>query len=316
MSELVFEAKQEIGKIICNIETVRELAISKAAMYRGIIVTDDTTIAAKKDIADLRKLQKDINDAKIQVKKEFTAPLTKFEAECKDIIALLDEPINFMESQVKEYEAKKKEEKKAKIVEMYHELTSEYASYLPITKYYKPQWENNATSQKSIEKDIVALVDQASMSVMAIKATESEFVDKGLEALKDNLDVSKAMIVIKGYEAQKREILEREERRKREEEERKQRVEEERIRAEEEARKQAENLKQMKLEADEAFRIMEEETLAQEEELPFIPEEEPFVVPSDLFITKRYVIKETPFTHSCIEEELIRLGVAFVIEEE
>lgn len=330
MSSFVVSANQVPGNIICNLEGVKALALEKVALCKGVIVTEDTTKEAKIDIADFRKMQKDIETARKQIKNDFMKPYMNFEGECKEIVALLEEPIQLMESQVKDFEQQKKDEKKAKAVQLYEELTKDYIEYLPLAKYYKAQWENVSTSTKSVEKDITELVDQVSMAVSAVKATESEFVDKGLESLKLTLDVSKAINTIKGYEAQKREILEREERRKKEEEERRQRAEEARIKAEEaakvkaeeEARKQAEYEKQIELEAEgEAKKIAEEVLISESEEEPFIipdadfcDDEEPFIQ-APRFIKKMYIIEETELTHSEIEEELTRMGVAFESEE-
>ncbi len=320
MDHLKFEVSQVAGNISCNLETVKELAESKANLYKGIIVTEDTTKAAKDDVAELRKFQKDIDSARKQVKNEFIRPLTEFEDRCKEVIALLEEPIQYMDKQVKDYELQKKQEKKEEVTKLYEEITREYADYIPLTKYYKQQWENVSTTMKSIEKEITSLVDQVSMAVAAIKATESEFVDKGLESLKDNLDVSKAMIVIKGYEAQQREILEREEKRKRDEDERRHREEEARIKAEEDARKKAEYERQMEIEAEqELIRIAEEaanhesEPFIDEEPFSQVIEEEPFIQEPKL-VKKIYFIEETELTHSEIEEELMRMGVAFESE--
>lgn len=320
MEKLEFKVSQVAGNISYNLEAVKELAVSKVNLYKGIVVTEETTKAAKEDIAELRKFQKDIDAARKQVKKEYMRPLEEFEDRCKEVIVLLEEPIQYMDKQVKEYELQKKQEKKEEIAKLYAELTKEYAEYIPFTKYYKSQWENNNTSKKSIERDITSLVDQVSMAVAAIKATKSEFVDKGLDSLKDKLDVSKAMMVIKGYEAQKIEILEREEHRKRLEEERKKREEEARIKAEDDARKKAEYEKQMEIEAEqEVIRIVEEaveqESEQFDDEEPFLAtfDEEPFI-PEPKLVKKIYFIEETELTHSEIEEELIRMGVAYESE--
>lgn len=320
MEKLEFKVSQVAGNISYNLEAVKELAVSKVNLYKGIVVTEETTKAAKEDIAELRKFQKDIDVARKQVKKEYMRPLEEFEDRCKEVIVLLEEPIQYMDKQVKEYELQKKQEKKEEIAKLYAELTKEYAEYIPFTKYYKSQWENNNTSKKSIERDITSLVDQVSMAVAAIKATKSEFVDKGLDSLKDKLDVSKAMMVIKGYEAQKIEILEREEHRKRLEEERKQREEEARIKAEDDARKKAEYEKQMEIEAEQELIRIVEETVEHEseqfdDEEPFLAtfDEEPFI-PEPKLVKKIYFIEETELTHSEIEEELIRMGVAFESE--
>jgi hypothetical protein len=316
MSNLKFEVSQVAGNINCNLSTINELAQMKADEYKDILVTEDTTKAAKDDIAELRKFQKEIDTARKIVKSEFVKPLTVFEDECKKVISYLETPIQYMDKQVKEFEQLKKQEKKLEVETLFIELTKGYEEYLPLNRFYKAQWENVSTTIKSIEKEVCALVDQASMAVSAIKSTESEFLDKGLESLKTSLDVSIALNVIKRYEAQKKEILEREERRKQQEEAERQRKEADRIQSENEAREREVREEQLRIEREETEIKKVEQTLQAEItelEEAFVIEEEPFIVTPKI-IKKIYIVEATEERHKELESMLVDKNITFESE--
>ena len=102
---------------------------------------------AKGDLADLRKLRKAVNDRKVEVKKEYMKPYEVFEDKVKELIGVIDKPIALIDGQVKEFEAKRVEEKKAEIQNLYNELVEEELhDYIPLEKIYGEKWTNASTT--------------------------------------------------------------------------------------------------------------------------------------------------------------------------
>ena len=195
-----------------------------------MIFTEDSKTEAKKTIASLRKLKKSVNDKKLEVKKSFMIPYTNFEAQVKELDNLIDEPINFINNQVEEFERKRVEEKKALISEIYTEIMAEHeeaSGYLPLQRIYDSKWENATTTKKAITEAIAERVDHVEKDLGIIRSMGSEFEDKGIEKYKATLELSDAIEVMNQYQKQKEEILRRQE-------------EEAKRKAEEEARKASE----------------------------------------------------------------------------
>lgn len=230
MEEIRVNVEQKNGVIGFNFEEIKEELNSELEIYKNMIFTEDSKTEAKKTIASLRKLKKSVNDKKLEVKKSFMIPYTNFEAQVKELDNLIDEPINFINNQVEEFERKRVEEKKALISEIYTEIMAEHeeaSGYLPLQRIYDSKWENATTTKKAITETITERVDHVEKDLGIIRSMESEFEDKGIEKYKATLELSDAIEVMNQYQKQKEEILRRQE-------------EEAKRKAEEEARKASE----------------------------------------------------------------------------
>lgn len=230
MEEIRVNVEQKNGVIGFNFEEIKEKLNSELEIYKNMIFTEESKTEAKKTIASLRKLKKSVNDKKLEVKKSFMIPYTNFEAQVKELDNLIDEPINFINNQVEEFERKRVEEKKALISEIYTEIMAEHeeaSGYLPLQRIYDSKWENATTTKKAITETITERVDHVEKDLGIIRSMESEFEDKGIEKYKATLELSDAIEVMNQYQKQKEEILRRQE-------------EEAKRKAEEEARNESE----------------------------------------------------------------------------
>jgi hypothetical protein len=230
MEEIRVNVEQKNGVIGFNFEEIKEKLNSELEIYKNMIFTEDSKAEAKITIASLRKLKKSVNDKKLEVKKSFMIPYTNFEAQVKELDNLIDEPINFINNQVEEFERRRVEEKKALISEIYTEIMAEHeeaSGYLPLQRIYDSKWENATTTKKAITEAITERVDHVEKDLGIIRSMGSEFEDKGIEKYKATLELSDAIEVMNQYQKQKEEILRRQE-------------EEAKRKAEEEARKASE----------------------------------------------------------------------------
>lgn len=230
MEEIRVNVEQKNGVIGFNFEEIKEKLNSELEIYKNMIFTEDSKTEAKKTIASLRKLKKSVNDKKLEVKKSFMIPYTNFETQVKELDNLIDEPINFINNQVEEFERRRVEEKKSLISEIYTEIMAEHgeaSGYLPLQRIYDSKWENATTTKKAITEAIAERVDHVEKDLCIIRSMESEFKDNGIEKYKATLELSDAIEVMNQYQKQKEEILRRQE-------------EEAKRKAEEEARKASE----------------------------------------------------------------------------
>lgn len=230
MEEIRVNVEQKNGVIGFNFEEIKEKLNSELEIYKNMIFTEESKTEAKKTIASLRKLKKSVNDKKLEVKKSFMIPYTNFEAQVKELDNLIDEPINFINNQVEEFERKRVEEKKSLISEIYTEIMAEHveaSGYLPLQRIYDSKWENATTTKKAITEAIAERVDHVEKDLGIIRSMGSEFEDKGIEKYKATLELSDAIEVMNQYQKQKEEILRRQE-------------EEAKRKAEEEARNESE----------------------------------------------------------------------------
>lgn len=82
-----------LQKIGWNKEQIMNAVAEITKQYTGLTYTEEQMQDAKKDRATLNAMRKDISDRRIQVKKALMAPYEAFEAEVKEVVAMIDEPI-------------------------------------------------------------------------------------------------------------------------------------------------------------------------------------------------------------------------------
>lgn len=296
MQEINLLVEQKSGSIETNFEEIKEALAAGLEEYKGMVFTAETQPDAKKTVANLRKLKKAMNDRRIEIKKAFMAPYTDFEAQVKELDKLIDEPINFINQQIEDFERKRAEEKKMLISEIYRGIMAEHeevSGYLPLQRIYDSKWENATTTKKAIAEAITEHVEHAKKDLDTIRAMESEFEDKGLAKYKVTLELSDAIAIMNQYQKQKEEIL----RRQAEEEQKK--AQEEQRKAEEEARR-AEEIEQ-KTDAP-----VQEETAVPEK-----PVEEKFVEPEPHTDKIRYEVIADPFQIAQLEAVMREYGIQF-----
>ena len=202
------------GTIDFNFEDLKDALTAELELYKNLVFTEDTKADAKKTVAELRKLKKQISDKRIEVKKLYMQPYTDFEAKVKELDKLINEPITFISEQIDVFEQKRIEEKRELINKIYLELVSEredIAGYAELNRVYDSKWENASTSKKTIQEAITSYLDSVDSDIAAIESMESEYEAKALMRYKETGVLSDALLTIRQWEKQKEEILKAEE---------------------------------------------------------------------------------------------------------
>lgn len=241
MSNLKFDVVQTAGIINVDFESIESQLSEKMDEYNGLVFTEDKKKDAKADLAELRKYRKAVNDRKSEVKKAYMEPYNQFEAKVKKLIELIDEPINYIDGQVKEFEEKRIREKKTEIKKIYDEIVPEdLQDYIPLECIYGTKWDNASTTMKSIKQEISDAVSKAESDISVIKGMNSDKTEDALNLYMSTRNLAVAIKFINDYEAKKREILERQAKEKEKREAALKQEEIDRIRREERARIAAE----------------------------------------------------------------------------
>lgn len=228
MKEMIVSVEQTEGIVnISNFEEIKANVQASMELYKSMTFTEDTLSEAKSTVATLRKLSKHLDDKRKDVKRKCMMPYEEFEDKIKELQNIIAEPIELITRQTREYEDKRIKQKKEEIQQIYDDCIEGMQEYIPLERIYDRTWENKGISAKKIKEAIETYVDNAKMSVETIKNMHSEAEQRALEAFKKTLDLSVAVNLITKYEADKAEILKREQERKAAEEERKRQEEKE-----------------------------------------------------------------------------------------
>ena len=206
--------QQTAGAIAFNYDEIKAELKNQMDFYSSLVFTEEQKADAKKDLANLRKLKKSIDEKKKEVKKVYMTPYTDFESKIKELQSLIDEPIALINQQVAEFDKKQKEEKKAKIIEVYNEVIGEN-TFITLESIYKSEWENVSKSLKAIKNEIAARISEITIDINTLATFNSDAFEKAKQMyISSGYNLATAIQYIQQYEEQKKEVLAKEQERK------------------------------------------------------------------------------------------------------
>ena len=109
--------QQSIPVVEFNKEDLRVFLEQQLEKYKNLVVTVDTEKDCKKAKAELGKLETAIETFRKDTKKQLSEPIAQFEADCKELVMLIQEVKKPIDTQLKEIEERRKAEKESAIRE-------------------------------------------------------------------------------------------------------------------------------------------------------------------------------------------------------
>lgn len=140
-----------------NGEELKAWLTEKVQSYNSIVVTPETIKAAKDDKARLTKLRTALEDRRKEVKRQCMAPYEDFERKYKELLALIDEPIGKIDTQIKALDEQEQQEKYNRVKE-YFGCCMASSMDVPIDvdfdRILNPKWRNKTMKADALEKEI------------------------------------------------------------------------------------------------------------------------------------------------------------------
>lgn len=143
--ELKIYNPQEGGylkKIEWNFEELKEEVTAKAKEYAATVYTDETIKAAKADRVTLNKFVEAVKGERTAIRKKLLEPDELFGEQIKELTGIVQGAIDKIDTQIKDYESRQREEKTAKIKEFYEANIHDIGQHLPFDRVMKPQYAN------------------------------------------------------------------------------------------------------------------------------------------------------------------------------
>ena len=154
MLDLIVTPKK-YEEIEFNFDQLKEEISAQLKRYTNMVVTEETIKLAKEDKAELNKLIKVLDTRRKEVKKECMEPYEAFASKVKELTDLIAEPIKAIDSQLNEFESKRKAEKEAQIRKAYEDIVpDDIKEYLSFEKAFEPRWLNSTFKMKDIETSL------------------------------------------------------------------------------------------------------------------------------------------------------------------
>lgn len=177
-------------KLTFNYDELKQELTEKVEMYKTLVYTEEQIKEAKSDRASLNKLKSALNDERIRREKEYMQPFNEFKVKVAEIIKIIDEPIAMIDTQVKGYEEKKKEEKREKIVELFDSLDK--PEWLKLEQLFQDKFLNASCSMKNVEQYFLDGIKEVNRNLETLSSLP-EFGFEATEVYKSSLDINRAI---------------------------------------------------------------------------------------------------------------------------
>lgn len=183
--------EQKEGLIKWNHEAIKVQLSDFLSKYEGYEVSEDTLPEDKKTRAELNKVTKGIDDFRKKVKQELSAPIDVFEGQCKELTGMVSDVSSKIDEKVKEFEAKKKEEKRVIAQEIIdtlksdYELPEEYSNRVEL----KETFCNLSISKSQVEQDVRVQLE-------ALKSEYDTYIEK-VKTVEASVEESNKKLTVK-----------------------------------------------------------------------------------------------------------------------
>ena len=184
----------ELGRIALNFDEIKGELTEKVRTYKTMVYDENSIKDAKADRAKLNSLKKILSDERIRRKKEFLEPYTVFENQIKELEAIVDEPVQIIDKQVKEYDESVKAEKRKEIARWVEDNREELKlpHWIVLHKIFNEKWLNATCSAKTWQGDLMTFAEKLNGDIATIEALP-EYSFEAMEAYKESLDLGQAM---------------------------------------------------------------------------------------------------------------------------
>lgn len=197
-SEIKAELKG-ITQIEDNINDVKEYALKLSEYYNIKEFDEETLKDAKNERAEVNKFKDKVADFRKEITKKFNEPLEKFTTTAKETEKILKETYDTINSQIKAYEDKQKEEKEEEVKSYFTELCE--AENIDFVNYEHANINVTlSASMKSLKEQAKKFVDKVVDDINLINSTQ--FVDEIMIEYKKDLNVSRAITEVNNRHAE------------------------------------------------------------------------------------------------------------------
>lgn len=195
-------------KIDFNYEVLKSELAGKLKYYNGLVVTEDSIKGAKGDKAALNKLKTALEDRRKDIKREYLRPFDEFEGKVKELVSMIDAPVQAIDGQIKAFDEQKKAEKKTEIETFYTETVGDVAAILPLDKVWDSRWLNTTYKIADIQQEIADRIAKVRNDIGIIKGMRLDCENQVMDTYLRTLDMSAALAEKTRLEDQKRRMEE------------------------------------------------------------------------------------------------------------
>lgn len=179
-----------LGTLTTNALQLRDHVAATLERYTPENYSEDNVDQAKADRAILNKAAKDLNDRRIQLERDWNAPLQEFKSIIGDTVKMISEGSAKIDAVVKGVESKAKAEKRSAIEELWERKG---ITLLPLSKLWDDRWLNKTKRLPAIEKEIGEKLLKIEAELDTLAAVDTEDGDTLRAYYLDCLDLQRTL---------------------------------------------------------------------------------------------------------------------------
>ena len=179
MEELQLLSRQKPGEVtIDNFQELREELSGVLNRYEHLVYTDDMLADAKADKKELTRLRRELDDRRKEVKRAYLAPYNAFEGQVKELLAMIDAPLEEIKGFIASMEEREKAVKRQEIEVYFRRKSGPLGDLaeqvLSSPAFLEDKWLNKSTSAKTWQTAVDEKIAAAARDLGSIQATAGQ----------------------------------------------------------------------------------------------------------------------------------------------
>ena len=146
------QINEKLPVLAFNFEQLKAWATEIAERYASIAVTEDAIADVKRDMAEINKAKKAVDDARKEAVCRVSEPIRSFESQIKEVCSIFDAAYSKLGEQVKAFEDAQREERRLKVEAIIQGRLSHEGADIQIPM--REKWLNKSTSAATIKAEI------------------------------------------------------------------------------------------------------------------------------------------------------------------
>ena len=183
--------KYELQPIKFNFDELKGKLTESLEKYQGLVVTEDNLSDSTKTRTELNKLKTSIEDERKRIKKEWNEPYVAFENQIKELVGLVDKPIQCLDTQIKAFEDERKENKRKEIQEFFDENNTN--ELITLDMIFDEKWLNKGEKIEKIKETILSTIGRIETSLNVIKTQNTKYTTNMIDVYLKTLDLASAL---------------------------------------------------------------------------------------------------------------------------
>lgn len=174
MEQMELVSRQQPGLIaIDNFEEMKAALSDMLARYENVVYTEAMLADAKADKKELTRLRREIDDRRKEIKKAYLEPYNQFEGQIKELIAMIDGPLDAIKDFVSGMEERDKEAKRGEIQAYFRQHSAplgEMAQQVwDSPAFFDKKWLNKTTAAKTWQSAVTEKIAAAARDLKSIQ---------------------------------------------------------------------------------------------------------------------------------------------------